>query len=220
MIDEITTTPAPAPLSQVHAAFAAAYAEMGKVAKDRKNPHFKSNYATFESIDDVVRPALAAHGLALLHRFELFGEGGPVWCRAVAVHADGGEVSTAIPAPGVLDNNPQKAGSAMTYARRYSAFARFGLAPSDDEDGNRAAPATKGGGRANGSALVAKIRAYTASAFQAEPARVEAALAAAFNGAPNLGGGEWHAARDEDLRGLLSYLQTPEGHAAVKAAIA
>ena len=50
-------------------AFVAAYAAMGAVRKDRTNPHFRSRYATMGSIDEVVRPALSEHGLALLHRF-------------------------------------------------------------------------------------------------------------------------------------------------------
>lgn len=209
--------------SGVHAAFVAACAAMtGKVAKDRKNPHFKSSYATFESIAAAVRPALADNGLAMFHRFEPPPEGGegraPLWCRAVVMHADGSEISVAVPAPGVTDPNPQKAGSAMTYARRYSALALFGLAPSDDADGNDA-PNAAAAQSAERSAVVGQIRNYVASAFNVPPARAEAALASAFNGSPNLGGGEWHAGALDGLRGLLGYLQTNDGHAAIKAKI-
>lgn len=208
-------------------AFVAAYAAMGAVRKDRTNPHFRSKYATMGSIDEVVRPALSEHGLALLHRF--VRRDGAAWCEAVAVHSEGGEVAVEVPAPGIDDSNPQKAGSAMTYARRYSTLALFGLATDDDDDGNGSAPNRGRQGpppsqrqpqRPSGPPgdPVEQIRKYVSSSFDLDSDAAAALVASAFDGSPNLGGGSWRDAAPDALRGLLQHLQTPDGFATLKAA--
>jgi hypothetical protein len=103
-------------------------------AFDAKNPHFKSDYASLASVRNAVMPVLSTHGLALL---QLLGntEAGEISCETLLTHESGEWISN------VFCIKPTKpdahgAGSAATYARRYSMMAILGVVGDDDDDGN------------------------------------------------------------------------------------
>lgn len=123
------------------AALSKAQGEMKNAAFNRKNPHFKSNYADLAGIRDTVTPILAAHGLAVVQAVDVL-DGGAAVLRTTLMHEGGGSICAAYPLP-ANHGEPQKFGSALTYARRYSLAAICNIASEEDDDGNAASVPTK-----------------------------------------------------------------------------
>jgi hypothetical protein len=118
------------------AALAKAQSEMKNAAFNKKNPHFKSSYADLAGIRDTVTPALAANGIAVVQTVGLM-EGGAAVLTTRLIHAGGAEITGVYPLPANYAD-PQKFGSALTYARRYSLAAICNIASEEDDDGNAA----------------------------------------------------------------------------------
>lgn len=122
----------------IHAALAAAQAEMGKAIKGSQNPHFRSKYADLGAVMDACLPALTAHGISVTQPL-VTGEFGHI-VKTVLTHGDSG-TSAECAIPLLLGKQDmQGLGSAMTYARRYGLMSMAGIAPEDD-DGNAAVAA-------------------------------------------------------------------------------
>lgn len=110
------------------------------IKKDGTNPHFKSKFATLESIIDGIKKPLQDAKLSYVQMPS--GENELV---TVLMHESGEFFeSTVKMAP--KENTPQGQGSAITYMRRYSLSAMLGLATEDDDDGNAATGGAKGAG--------------------------------------------------------------------------
>ena len=102
------------------------------IVKDATNPHFKSGYAKLDQIVAKLDTAVEQHGLEYNQRCEketIFTK---------VLHHDGFSVVTESP---VLNKkgDSQGYGSGQTYAMRYGLCMAFGIAPTDDDDGNAAA---------------------------------------------------------------------------------
>jgi hypothetical protein len=134
-------------LDKIAPALVAALAEIENAAKDAKNPHFRSSYATLASVIDATKVGLTKHGLTVLQT--------PGWTNGVVsvttriLHTSGQWVQGTAGAPAahawekvdgkLTDKGPtaQTVGSAITYLRRYSLAAVCGITQEDD-DGNAA----------------------------------------------------------------------------------
>jgi hypothetical protein len=119
-------------VNEIAAALAKAQGQMSNAAKDRKNPHFQSSYATLASVRDTVIEPLAANGIACVQAAATDEHGVTVETRLV--HASGQWMASTVAAK-PKSYAPQDIGSAITYLRRYSLMALCGIAPADD-DGN------------------------------------------------------------------------------------
>lgn len=119
----------------MHAAFAEAYAALENPRKNASNPAFKSKYANLEEMLNVTRPVLAAEGFCLVQ--EPVSDEGRVGVRTRVIYRDGESIDFGAYTVSLAKNDPQGAGSAITYCRRYAIAAIFGLAQEDD-DGNDA----------------------------------------------------------------------------------
>lgn len=107
------------------------------VAKDAKNPHFKSRYASLEAVVDTIRKPCQRAGLVVVQAPGAI-EGGAISITTMIAHAESGEwIRSTMQVP-LSKNDPQGAGSAITYGERYSLMALFSLPPVDD-DGEAAA---------------------------------------------------------------------------------
>lgn len=122
-------------MSKLSAALVAFQTECPSVAFDSKNPHFKNRYASLAAIHRVVTPILVKHGLAVL-QFPV-SEEGRAGCVTRVVHESGESMEETLLLP-LAKNDPQGAGAAITYARRYGLSGALGLVTEEDDDGESA----------------------------------------------------------------------------------
>jgi len=98
---------------------------------DSENPYFKSHYADLTSVWEACRDLLSANGLAVV---QTMGGETPESVTVVTTlaHTSGQWIrGSLIMKPVKAD--PQGAGSAITYARRYALAAIVGVCPEDDD---------------------------------------------------------------------------------------
>ena len=122
-------------MSDLAKSLAAWQASKPAAAMNGKNPHFKSRFSTLQDIVDCARGA-AAHGIAFTQEVD-FDET-RTFVRTVLIHASGEERISRTPVISRDANDPQKMGSAITYAKRYGLQAMFGIPADEDDDGNKA----------------------------------------------------------------------------------
>ena len=107
--------------------------------KDGKNPHFRSNYSKLESVIEAVNQG-NQFGLFFTQEIEVKNYQKDIVVVTTVRHIDDDNTYVS-KLPILLDDvsmkNPQKIGSAITYAKRYTLQAVYGL-PSEDDDGNEA----------------------------------------------------------------------------------
>jgi hypothetical protein len=121
--------------AKIFAAMVKAQKEYGPALKRSMNPHFGKKYADLAACIEAVIDALNNNGIAMTQMCHESPDGVTVETRLL--HESGEEWSGGklfVPAE---KRDPQKFGSALTYARRYSLTATCGIAPEDD-DGNAA----------------------------------------------------------------------------------
>lgn len=123
-------------IGKIAAALVAFNGEVKKIEKDGTNPHFKSAYATLDNIIDETRPILHKHGLTVM-QFP-GGDGERITVRTMVMHESGEWIESEPLTLRPTKNDPQGAGSAITYGRRYSYAAALSLSLGDDDDGNAA----------------------------------------------------------------------------------
>jgi len=90
---------------------------------------YQFSYAPLDVVLEALAPGLQAAGLALMQPFD-----GDVMYTIVAC----GESSMTIETPLPSWTTPQELGSLLTYLRRYQIKGVFGVADSEDDDGNAA----------------------------------------------------------------------------------
>jgi hypothetical protein len=123
----------------LYTALLAAQRAMGPVKKDASNPAFRSKYASLQSILDTIEQPLWDNGLVLVQRFEPSVDRDPVLITEIIHAASGERITSALDVVGKDRTDPQKVGSAITYARRYWLLALLGLPPEPAAAGNAAA---------------------------------------------------------------------------------
>lgn len=115
-------------------AMLAAQAEMPHALKAKTNAHFKNKYADIEAVIDAAKPVLAKCGLFFAHGCEPSDNPNCVTVTCRVTHESGQWIESSVTmSPQKCD--PQGAGSAFTYGRRYTLQAVLGMA-SEDDDGN------------------------------------------------------------------------------------
>lgn len=121
-------------------AFILATAEMDNPKKVANNPAFKSKYADLPEMLSVVKPLLSAHGMAVVQSPVSDGDSIGV---ATKVYGYGEVLDFGAFTVPLVKKDAQGAGSAITYCRRYSLGAIFGLAQEDDDGNAASTPAKK-----------------------------------------------------------------------------
>lgn len=105
-------------------------AQVETIKKTETNPFFKSKYASLADILNVIRQPLADNGLS----FVQFPKG--KYCLdTMLMHVSGEWMSESYEMQ-PTKNDPQGAGSVITYQRRYALGAVLGLNIDEDNDGN------------------------------------------------------------------------------------
>ncbi|MCR1798288.1 ERF family protein [Staphylococcus warneri] len=122
---------------ELNKALANFHKEVKQPMKDANNPFFKSKYVPLENVVEAIDDVAPKHGLTY-SQYPVTTENGLVGISTVLLH-ESGEFIEFPPATTKPDKNtPQGVGSALTYMRRYSLSAVFGITSDQDDDGNEA----------------------------------------------------------------------------------
>ena len=119
-------------ISALAKAMHSAQGALGGVVRDAKNPHFKSSYATLESVVNVAKPALQSAGIAFTQAPGALIDGA-LEVTTMLIHAESGQWMRSTLHVPLAKRDPQGVGSAITYACRYSLMAALGIPPVDDD---------------------------------------------------------------------------------------
>ena len=107
-----------------------AQASMTAAKKGAKNPFFKSSYADLGSIVLALKEAFADNGLSYIQSPGMDELG--ISVTTMIMHESGEWIKGTLHVP-MAKKDPQGAGSAITYARRYALQAMVGLPSADDD---------------------------------------------------------------------------------------
>lgn len=138
-----------ASIKEIAIALAKFNGEVSKIAKDAKNPQFRSEYVTLDALIQSTRPILQSHGLSVM-QFPLAKDTGEIGVQTMLLHESGEFIESEplymTPVRMVkggefeVAKDPQAAGSIISYLRRYSYQAILNLNTGEDDDGNNATP--------------------------------------------------------------------------------
>lgn len=113
-----------------------AFQQLGiSIKKDKKNPHFKSDYASLNEVLDKIKGPLSELGVVMMQVPDEIG-----LITTLYDTGSGTSIQGRLNFMGATD--PQKLGSNLTYYRRYSLVTMLGL-EDDDDDGNQATQAPR-----------------------------------------------------------------------------
>jgi hypothetical protein len=106
--------------------------EMAPALKTAYNPGYKSKYVDLAGAWEACGNALTSNGLTVVQTTRVRDDGMPLLVSAL-YHESGANIAGEYPLLPATQNDPQKLGGALTYARRYALMALVGLAPEDDD---------------------------------------------------------------------------------------
>ena len=123
-------------IANIAAALCKFQSECPAPKKIAENPHFKSKYSPLEEIISTIKPHLSKNGLSFFQSTTTEGEN--ICVTTLILHTSGEFIESEPLKLPMGKVTAQNAGSAVTYARRYSLCAALGIAAEDDDDGNAA----------------------------------------------------------------------------------
>ena len=127
-------------ITKISAALVKAQLEMGNAVKDATNPFFKSKYADLNAIREACLPILNKNGISAIQPTCVIE--GVNYVETILLHESGEYISSLTPIITANHNDPQKHGSGLSYARRYSLQSICNIGAEDD-DANKATPTKK-----------------------------------------------------------------------------
>lgn len=130
-------------LNELFGALSKAQGKIQGAAKDKANPFFKSKYADLSSVWDACRQPLSENGISVIQMPQTKGD--VIYLMSILGHASGQWIKGEVEIP-IAKKDPQTIGSAITYFRRYVLSAMVGVAPDDDDDGEKAQQAFRTNG--------------------------------------------------------------------------
>mgnify|MGYP001432771798 CR=1 FL=1 len=120
---------------EISKALAKFQSEVKQPLKDADNPFFKSKYVPLESVVEAITDIAPNHGLSFV-QWALNDENGRVGVATMVMHETGEFIEFDPVFMNAEKNTPQGAGSLITYLKRYSLSAVFGITSDQDDDGN------------------------------------------------------------------------------------
>lgn len=109
--------------------------EVKQPFKDKSNPFFKSKYVPLESVVEAINDIAPKHGLSFT-QWALNNDNGTIGVATMLMH-ESGEFIEYDPVFFPADKqNVQGAGALITYLKRYTLSAIFGITSDEDDDGN------------------------------------------------------------------------------------
>lgn len=104
--------------------------------KDKSNPFFKSKYVPLENVVEAITKTASKYGLSFT-QYPINQEN-KVGIVTILMHSSGEYIETEPVFAQPAKNDPQATGSVITYLKRYSLSAVFGITSDEDDDGNNA----------------------------------------------------------------------------------
>lgn len=124
-------------IGKLSLALSKAQASMGSAIRDADNPFFKSKYADLASVWKACRKELTDNELSIIQL--PIGKPPSIGLITILSHSSGQFISSSFFVE-TKKNDPQSAGSAISYLKRYALSAMVGIATDgEDDDGNAAA---------------------------------------------------------------------------------
>lgn len=123
-------------INEIATALAKAQGMMEAPKKDKKNPHFKNEYASLGSILTACKKALGANGLSVCQ--QVIEQSDKTILVSTLLHSSGQWMRSYMPLKITPQATPQQMGSALTYARRYSITSLLFVDSDEDDDGELA----------------------------------------------------------------------------------
>lgn len=124
-------------IAELSKALANFHKEVKQPFKDKSNPFFKSKYVPLENVADAIDTISPKFGLTYTQS-TITDDNGNVGVATILVHESGEFIEHPPAMTKPEKNTPQGIGSALTYMRRYSLSAAFGITSDQDDDGNQA----------------------------------------------------------------------------------
>ena len=121
--------------NELAAALAKAQGAIENAEKDRENIFLKNRYMTLTAVWDAIRKPLSDNGLSIVQVTE--ADDGALMLLTRLMHSSGQYIEATYPVLGMDAkgvNAAQAAGSALTYARRYSLTSMIGVVADEDDD--------------------------------------------------------------------------------------
>ena len=111
--------------------------EVKQPLKDANNPFFKSKYVPLENVVEAIDEVAPNHGLSFT-QWPVNDGNGNVGVSTMLLHSSGQYIEYDPIYMKPDKQTPQAIGSAITYSKRYSLSAVFGITSDEDDDGNQA----------------------------------------------------------------------------------
>lgn len=112
-------------------------AKVKQPLKDKDNPFFKSKYVPLENVVEAITETSGEFGLSFI-QFPLNDANGRVGVTTLLMHESGEWIESEPIFATPAKQDAQGAGSVITYLKRYSLSAIFGITSDEDDDGNSA----------------------------------------------------------------------------------
>ena len=117
-------------IDELAQALVKAQGQMAGAVKDSSNPYFKSKYADLRSVVKAIKEPFCDNGLSYV-QFPFNSERG-IGVTTRLMHTSGQWLQQTYTLP-MVKHDPQAAGSAITYARRYALQSVAGIPSADDD---------------------------------------------------------------------------------------
>lgn len=123
-------------IGELAKALAVFQGEVIQPLKDKANPFFKSKYVPLENVVEAITNTAPKHGLSFM-QYPVTQEN-KVGVVTILMHSSGEFIETDPIFTTPAKQDAQGTGSVITYMRRYSLSAVFGITSDEDDDGNQA----------------------------------------------------------------------------------
>ena len=122
-------------IAEISKAMAKFQMEVKQPFRDADNPFFKSKYVPLENVVEAIHDIAPKHGLSFV-QFPLNDDNGRVGVSTLLLHESGEWIKFPPVFFEAEKQTPQGYGALITYIKRYSLSAIFGITSDQDDDGN------------------------------------------------------------------------------------
>lgn len=131
--------------------------EVKQPYKDADNPYYKSKFVPLENVIEAIDDVAPKNGLSFT-QWALNDEKGRVGVATLLMHTSGEYIEYDPVFMNVEKNTPQGAGSLISYLKRYTLSAIFGITSDKDDDANQASKTQSKAKQQNNNAEVGMLK--------------------------------------------------------------